>query len=404
MPHHTPATDIYPTGKYLDFSLMRGGPFFELMRWLRLTDEEMGLLLRRVLVIALLAWLPLLLLSALEGNLIGGTAAVPFLHDIETHVRYLVALPLFLLAEVAVHRRLCAMPQEFLERDLIPNHARARFDEAVASVSRMRDSKLAEALLLALIYGVGIMFIWRQYIALEAATWYATSAADGSRLTLAGMWFGFLSLPLFQFLMLRWQYRLLIWMRFLWQVSRIKLSLMPTHPDGVAGLGFFASKMRAFVPLVMAYGALLSGQIAVRIFYTGTQLTDYRIEIVMLVGFLLLELFGPLLFFTAQLEIVQRQGGREYGLLAQRYARNFDTKWLRSDAPPRNEPLLGSADIQSLADMGNSFGVVRNMSFTLIKKEGVMLIVMATLLPIAPLLLTMMPLAELVRKFVGIFI
>lgn len=403
MPQHKHATDLLPDGNSRDFSLVRGGLFFLLMRRLRLTDDGLGLLQRRVLAIALFAWLPLLLLAAFEGNLVGDASAVSFLHDIETHVRYLLALPLFMLAEAVVHRRLRSVPQEFLERNLVPDHARARFDEAVAAASRMRDSKLAEAVLLALIYGLGIMVVWRQYVALEAVTWYATPTANGSRLTLAGLWFGYVSLPLFQFLMFRWQYRLLIWMRFLWQVSRIKLDLMPAHPDGVAGLGFFADKMRAFVPLVMASGALLSGQIAVRIFYTGTQLTDYKIEIVMLVGVMLLELFGPLLFFVPQLETVQRQGYREYGLLAQRYARNFDSKWVRGDSPP-NESLLGSADIQSLADMGNSYGVVRNMSFTPIKMGGVLLIAMATLLPIAPLLLTMMPMEELIRKFVSLFI
>jgi hypothetical protein len=382
---------------------MRGGPFFLLLRRLRLTDDALELLQRRVLALALLTWLPLLLLSAWEGNLIGGASAVPFLQDIETHARYLLALPLFILAEPMVHRRLREMPQEFLERDLIPGNARARFDEAVASAYRLCDSKLAETLLLVLIYGLGIQVLWRQYGPLDAITWYATPTADGSRFTMAGMWVIFVSLPIFQFLMLRWQYRLLIWIRFIWQVSHIRLELMPTHPDRVGGLGFLASKMRAFVPLVMGYGALLSGQIAVRIFHTGTQLPDYKVEIFLLVVFLLLELFGPMLFFSGQLEAAQRKGGREYGTLAQRYSREFDAKWLRGDAPP-NEPLLGSADIQSLADMGNSFGVVREMSFIPIKKEGILMIVIATLLPIAPLVLTMMPLAELARKFVSIFI
>ncbi|HEX5697868.1 MAG TPA: hypothetical protein VFX90_04380 [Rhodoferax sp.] len=363
----------------------------------------MELLPRRVVVIALVTWLPLLLLAAVERHSFVGASAVTFLHDIETHARYLVALPLLLVAELMMHRRLRDLPQEFLERDLIPRNARALFDEAVASAARLRDSKLAEALLLALIYGVGILVVWRQYMALEAQTWYATPTADGSKLTLAGMWLGYVSLPIFQFLLLRWQYRLLIWVRFLWQVSRIRLNLVPTHPDCVGGLGLLASKMRAFVTLVMAHGALLAGQIAVRIFYAGTQLTDYKVEIILLVSFLLLELFGPMLFFSVQLEAAQRKGGREYGTLAQRYAREFDAKWLRNDAPP-NEPLLGSADIQSLADMGNSFDVVRTMRLTPIKKEGVLLIVVATLLPIAPLVLTMMPLAELARKFVGIFL
>lgn len=384
-----------------DFSLVRGGPFFDLLHRLRLVDDAMEWVPRRVVVLVLLTWLPLLLLSTFEGHLFGSGTSAAFLNDIEVHARYLVALPLFLVAEVMAHRRLRFLPQEFLERDLIPGKAKIQFDAAVASARRLSESKLAEALLIGLIYGAGIMIAWHQYISLDKLTWYATPTADGPRLTLAGMWFSFVSLPMFQFLMLRWQYRVLIWGRFIWQVSRIKLSLIPTHPDCLGGLGFLSSKMRAFVPLVAAYGALLSGQIALRIFHAGAQLTDYKVEIALLVGFLLLELIVPMLFFTRQLEALQRYGGRKYGTLAQRYAREFDAKWLRGTPP--DEPLLGSADIQSLADMGNSFGVVRGIGFIPVTKEAVLMIVVATLLPIAPLVLTMMPLNELLRKFAGIF-
>ena len=47
-------------------------------------------------------------------------------------------------------------------------------------------------------------------------------------------------------------------------------------------------------------------------------------------------------------------------MLAARYAREFDRKWLRGGAPA-DEPLLGSGDIQSLADLGNSYEVVKEM-------------------------------------------
>jgi len=41
-----------------------------------------------MIIIPLIAWTPLLLLSALQGQLLSGSAAVPFLLDIETHVRF----------------------------------------------------------------------------------------------------------------------------------------------------------------------------------------------------------------------------------------------------------------------------------------------------------------------------
>src|SRR6266705_2184368 len=95
----------------------------------------------------------------------------------------------------------------------------------------------------------GVLIIWRHYMALATATWYATPTAEGSKLSLAGIWYGYLSLPLFQFLLLRWYFRLFIWTRFLWQVSRIELSLVPTHPDRVGGLGFLTRTVYAFTPL-----------------------------------------------------------------------------------------------------------------------------------------------------------
>ena len=162
--------------------------------------------------------------------------------------------------------------QQFLERNLIPESAMTRFEAAIASAFRLRNSVLAEVLLIAFVYGVGILIIWRQYMALDTATWYATPSAEGSKLSLAGMWYGYVSLPIFQFLLCRWYFRLFIWTRFLWQVSRIELSLVPTHPDRVGGLGFLSNTVYAFALLAVAHGALLAGLIANRIFYLGAAL------------------------------------------------------------------------------------------------------------------------------------
>ncbi len=228
---------------------------------------------QRIIVIALLAWLPLLLLSGLEGNLWGGSTGVPFLFDVEVHVRFLVALPLLIAAELVVHRRMRPLLQQFLERNMIPGNAMARFEAAVASAFRLRNSVLAEVLLIAFVYGVGILVVWRQYIALDTATWYATPSAAGSQFSLAGMWFAYVSVPIFQFLLLRWYFRLFIWARFLWQVSRIELSLVPTHPDCLGGLGFISGQLYAFSVLAVAHGALLAGNLANRIFFLGAALT-----------------------------------------------------------------------------------------------------------------------------------
>jgi hypothetical protein len=321
--------------------------------------------------------------------------------DVDVHVRFLVALPLLIVAELVVHRRMRFVVKQFLERQVIPESAMTRFDAAIASALRLRNSVLAEVLLIALVYGVGVLIVWRQYGALATATWYATPAVGGSTLSLAGVWYGYVSLPLFQFLLLRWYFRLGVWARFLWQVSRIDLRLMPTHPDRVGGLGFLSNTVYAFTPLAVAHGALLAGMIANRIFYLGATLPAFKVEIAVMVVFLLGVVLGPLVVFAPQLAEAKRTGNREYGTLAQRYVREFDAKWLRGDAPAE-EPLVGSGDIQSLADLGNSFEVVRTMRLAPVTKEAILQLAAATLLPVLPLALTMMSLEELLKKLVGI--
>jgi len=377
-----------------------GGPLFQLLRRSHLCGNALELLKRRTVVISLMAWLPLLVASLVEGRALRGVA-VPFLRDIDVHLRFLLALPLLVVAELVVYERMRFVGKEFLERNLIPENGMTRFEDAIASAFRLRNSMLAELLLIAFVYVFGVLIIWRHYLALTTATWYVSPAAEGSKLSFAGIWYIYVSLPLFQFLLLRWYFRLFIWTRFLWRVSRIELSLVPTHPDRVGGLGFLTRTVYAFTPLVVAHGALLAGLISNRIFYTGATLPQFKLQIAALLAFLLCVVLGPLLVFAPQLVQAKRTGDREYGALAERYVREFDSKWVHG-AVSADEPLVGSADIQSLADMANSFDVVRGMRPAPITKEVVLQLVVATLAPVVPLVLTMMSLEDLLKTLFGI--
>ena len=187
-----------------DFSLVLGGPLYQLWRGTHLAGDALQLLRRRIIMLTLLAWAPLLALSVAEGHFWGGSVALPFLHDVELHVRLLLALPLLIVAELVVNQRMRPMVGQFLDRGLIPDAARAQFDAAIASAMRLRNSITAEVLLIALVYVVGVGFVWRTQLALDVASWYG-AAADGTlRPSLAGWWLGLVSLPLFQFLLLRW--------------------------------------------------------------------------------------------------------------------------------------------------------------------------------------------------------
>ena len=382
------------------FSLVHGGPLFQLLLRSRLSSDSLSLVMRRIVVFVSITWVPLAVLAAHDGHLLGARLPVPFLLDVETHIRFLVAVPLLLAAELIVHRRLLPVARTFLERNLIPREAMPRFDAAVGSAFRLRNSVTAELLLLLFVYLIGVLVIWRRF-AIDVPTWYATLSGDGAQLTHAGVWYAFVSLPIFQFLLLRWYFRLVIWIRFLWHVSRIQLALVPTHPDEVGGLGFLANTVYAFSVLLVAHGALLAGQIANRIFFAGAAFLDFKLEIAALVVFLICVVFGPLLVFSVQLSWAKRRGLYDYGTFAEGYVRTFDRKWLRG-AAPQSEPLLGSSDIQSLADLGNSFSIVRNMQLAPITRLAILHLAAAVLVPLIPLLLTVMPLEELAKKLLGL--
>jgi hypothetical protein len=192
-----------------------------------------------------------------------------------------------------------------------------------------------------------------------------------------------------------------MWTRLLWQVSRIDLHLVPTHPDRLGGLGFLSQTAYAFVPLAVAHGAVLAGIIANAIFHLGDKLPAFKVHLAVVVVFVQCLVFAPLLVFVGRLAQTKRHGLREYGSLAARYVGEFDAKWVRGGAPS-TEPLVGSADIQSLADLDNSFEVVRRMRVAPVSRDAVIQLGVATLLPVAPLLLTVMPLEEVLKKLFGV--
>jgi len=145
---------------------------------------------------------------------------------------------------------------------------------------------------------------------------------------------------------------------------------------------------------------LLAGMIADRIFFVGATLPQFIVEITAVVGSLVFVVLCPLMVFGVQLSRARRLGLSEYGVLAQRYVREFDSKWIRGNRDP-NEPLVGSADVQSLADLANSFDVIRTMRPVPFSKETVFQLAVITLAPLLPLTLTMLSLDELLKRLLG---
>ncbi len=380
-----------------DFSLVLGGPIFQLFRKAHLAGDALELSRRRVLIITMAAWLPLFLISAF-GSSLWNAAGLSFLRDVEVQARFLGALPVLIGAELIVHSRIRAAVQSFVKRRIVLPGDLPRFQNAVESATRLRDSIPLELGLLLLVYTLGL-WLWNGRVGMDTATWYATPGGRWN-LTPAGFWYVFVSIPIVQFLLLRWYLRLFVWFRFLWHVSRIDLNLIPTHPDRSGGLAFLGKSAYAFGPSLFAQGIMLAGVIASRVLYRGESLLSFKLQAGGFVAFFVFVMLGPLLMFTPRMARAKKQGLADYGLIAQRYVEAFAEKWVVRN--PTSEELLGTSDIQSLADLGNSYAVVKEMRFAPFGLEDIARLAVATAAPLVPLLLTIFPAEELIMRIIGV--
>lgn len=373
-----------------------GGPLYRAYLRAHLSDAPLGLVHRRLVVLLLITWVPLCILSVFSSHDAG--VDISFFHDIDAQARLLIALPLLVIAEPIVHDRVTRVVRQFLERGLVAPADLTRFVSAIVSSVKLTNSTLLEVVVLLVAFVVG-HWVWQSHVSMKVGTWYQMPTAEGgTSLSAAGHWYVFVSLPVFRFLTLRWLVRLVVvWYRFLWLVSRLPLRLNAMHPDRTGGLGFLNISVFAFVPVLFAETSLLSALVAGRIWHQGATLPQFKVEILAMIGFLMLLVLLPQTFFMGQLERAWRVGAAEYGVLGSQYVDRFRRKWLCAH-PQTREALVGTADIQSLADLANGFEIIRGMSLVPVTGKTVMRLGIAIAIPFLPLVLTMIPFEEIVDR------
>jgi hypothetical protein len=379
--------------EFPELSLMEGGPADALMKRLRLIRPEFGAAAARTAIsLAALTWLPLLVFSSIEGLALGG-ARIPFLYDLAAHARFLVAVPILILAEIPIGRRLRKVAKRFLDMGLVRDEERKRFASCFVDTMRFRDWRLAELTVLALAYITTYAAISKASLQ-SGSTWFEPSSTAG--LSPVGYYYALVSLPIFQFLMYRWGYRMVGWARCLWQVSKLDLFLMPTHPDGAGGLGFLGKGSIPFGVILFALSSVVSAAIASRIIFSGARLEEFEAPYATAMVLVLIVFAAPMVVFAPTLIRLKQDGLRRYGALASRYTQLFDSKWVKG-INISEEPLLGTADIQSLADLGNSYELIRKMRVVPIALRDFIAMALPGAIPILPLAATVMPVSEILK-------
>lgn len=370
------------------FSL-QGGPLYRLGRRLGLVRGESNSFMLG-LTIGLTAWSVLLALALLEG--VGGSLFS--LSTIAENVRLLVVIPLLFLGESSLEPHFRAFVVTTVRSGAVPHDAMPTLVADIARIDRWKEAWLPEAICL---IAAAALSLFAVQMHLPGKTAALDSTRTLSELPLAGLWYWTICLPLFRFLVFRWLWRVALWCYFLWRLAKLDLHLTPIHPDSVAGLGYLEVVQTHFTVLVLAISTVVSASFAEEI---SSGETVFEVIYPALALTLILELmliFLPPSIFIFKLRACQEKGLRDYTVFAARYVNDFEKKWL-SGGPAPAEPLLGMPDLQTLADLASSVGIIRNMRWAPVSTRLLISVAAAGLLPMMPLFLFKYPIAELAQR------
>jgi membrane protein YdbS with pleckstrin-like domain len=376
-----------------NFSLTRGGPFHRILVHLGRASDERRRVVNRALFATLVTWLPLLVLSLAQGVAYGSQVKIPFLRDFAVNARFLIALPIMILAESGIDQKWRMLVLEFLRSGLVNDGELLSFESVIEKTIRLRDRMLPEVVMIVLVYLSPIFLGKTELLMNGISNWHTTAAGA---MTLAGWWFRLVSTPVFRFLLLRWFWRMFLWTSFLWRASRINLFLVATHTDMAAGLGFLSEGQKAFSSIVFAGGVVIAGSVGNGLAYQGATLASEKFPMIVYGVLAVIVLVVPLLVVAPALLKTKKQALIEYGRLVTKHNQLFQTRWVRQQHDP-DETLLGNPDASSLADLGSSFSVVREMRLVPVTKPTLITLAVAAALPMVPVVLFATPTNEILR-------
>ena len=376
--------------KMVEFTLF-GGPLQRLGRRLGLVRGANTFWLG--VVLGLLAWGGLVLLAMLKG----AGPKLFSLSAIAAHVRLLVAIPLFFLCETWVAPRMAEFVRGLVAAGIVPEGAFSSLASDIRRVGRLKDPWAAELVFFLVAFTAPLINVSASVLPGRTADLASLLTESGGRFGPVLAWYFGFCLPLFGFLVLRWLWHLGLWCFFLWRVQKLGLKLVPSHPDRVAGLGYLEVVQEHFVALAVAIAAVFAASFAESIASGAMAFETLNLMVPLVLLGVAVLFVGPLFIFSPRLWEARVTGWNEYMGMASRYVGAFDRKWIRGENPS-GEPLLGTPDMQSLADLSNSVTIVREMQWAPGSRRLVVGLAASVIVPMLPLLLLKYPVADLAAR------
>ncbi len=386
------------------FKPSTGGLFYALLLRTGIIEEGKYHTRRVILFFIGITWLPLLILTALEGSVYKTGAGVSFFTDINPHARFLIAVPILLLAGQIIDPLVGAVVQHIKTSGLLPESSRAQFTRALDNMTRRRDSIWPDIVIIVIAATISMLAKpgYGETELEKVSTWLWASDGNSLSISRAGWWYFLFAAPLAQIVLYRWIWRFIIWIGFLYHVSRTRLALLPTHGDLTGGLGILSNGQFAFVTIFLAFGTLLSAGLAHEMLVDGLSMKEANAIIYGIIIAQLIAIVAPLLLFTKQLFNAKRLGRRQYGALGYRLSNAFDKKWNQEEAPmEQGKDILTAVDPSALADYNAVYETISGMHIFPMKIRTIALMGIILAVPFAPLVFIEMPLNEVLQRILN---
>ncbi len=341
----------------------------------------------RILVLSGIAWLPLVVLTLIDGTFITDDITIAFVKDVVPYVRGLVIIPLLVMADNLIEPMMSRIVRYLRTSGIVPESEQERLNSAVNRMAYLMNVKWIQliivmlAILVSWLLRTDYVDMWKQ----EKVTSWALHLVNGEvDETMAGLWFLLVTSPLVSFLFYRWIWRFIAWSLFLYRISRLKLELYASHADLTGGLGIFGGGQSLFGIIFLVMAAMISSQLANNLLYEGEELLGVKMIVVVFIAISVVVIEAPLLFFTRKLYSLKRKALAEYGALQQQISGDFHHHWISDEG----KKLVDSMQPSAMADYSAVYEIVSSMRIVPLKSRVMVILAVILLLPFLPLALT----------------
>ena len=368
-------------------------------------------LLKRCALMVLLTWAPTALLALIGGDYGGGLVATNFFADFAAYAQFVIAMPLFMLAEPIIDTSTRSAAREFIADGIVRAEDLPRLERIHERIRRMRTSTWPDTVCVALAFAMSAVILVPEFSASPLPTWHVQNWPHGRTLSLPGWWEFLIAIPLMNYTWLRLIWKIVLWIYYLQRVSRTRLDLHPTHVDLTGGIGFISRTQGQFAIFILAYGisnvaATVGYEVAI-LHYDLGRLPVWGPLAAFAVGAPLLFTL-PLLMFTRQLYRSKRRALIIFRHRVTDHSRKIETAWL-SETQSSETAAEEIRYLTELTTLGSMFTRIQSMHIvpfdlrSFLQLIGSSLGSIATLLPILHISGNFQGVLESVSKFVGHF-